>query len=156
MATAQKTHQNLKLRAEDPHDLQIIGSLVQDALLPVTAMHYSKKDQVFTVLANRFCWETDPTHHEGEPMYHRIHAGLHFGHIHKIRHQALDHQDPTRVLNLLMVHGDREGEIHLCFSGGTNVCLHAEKILCYLQDLHEPWYTHQSPDHFWHERTPEG
>lgn len=137
----------LKLRAEDSNDLKILSACFQDALLPGSAMEYTPEEGRFTVIANRFMWEQDPITHEGQDLYKRVHAGLHFIHVKDVKHRAIDFKDPTRIHNLLALHGDKDGEIHLLFSNKGQICLHVEKISCHFKDLHEPWYTPLKPNH---------
>jgi hypothetical protein len=137
----------LRLRAEDSHDLKIMSCCLQDAFLPATAIHYSSEDKIFALLVNRFMWEQEPEIHDGHLLYKRVHSGLYFSHVSHVRHWNIDQQNATDLLNLLAIHGDKDGEIHLLFSGEKQICLHVEKLLCHLKDLHEPWYTPQKPAH---------
>ncbi len=145
--TFQKRHTPLKLRAEDHQDLKIMGAYLQDSLIPMTAFYYNKDSKYFSILANRFCWEVAPQMDTGTPLYSRVHSGLHFSHVHNVRHKGLNLNDPTKTLNLLTMHGDKKGEIHLMFSDHCEICLHVEKIMCHFHDLHEAWWTHQKPQH---------
>lgn len=138
----------LKLKALNYKDLRVIASCLQDAILFPSLMHYHVNENVFVVLANRFCWEKDPVVHEGQKLHHRVHSGVYFSHVKRVRmngiHPVNNQHDPHA---LLTVHGDVDGEIHLLFSGGKAICLHVEKVTCHLKDLHEPWWTHQKPEH---------
>ncbi len=141
-------HTPLKLRAEDHTDLKIFSAHLQDAILYPTTMHYHKDPKVFVLLANRFRWEHPGEEHEDVKLHQRIHSGIYFSHVHKIRANGIHpKKDRHQPLCLLAVHGDIDGEVHLLFSGGKAICLHVEKILCHLKDLDEPWWTHQKPEH---------
>ena len=48
----------LKLLAEDAADLEIVSAAMQDALLRVADISVDKKQRRFTVMLNRFRWET--------------------------------------------------------------------------------------------------
>jgi hypothetical protein len=107
------------------------------------------KQNLLVFLGNRFCWEKPSQPNEdGVHMHQRVHAGVYFSHVKRVRTNGIHHpKNHSHVLSLLAVHGDIEGEIHLLFSGGKAICLHVEKVLCHLKDLHEPWWTHQKPYH---------
>ncbi len=47
----------LNLGAEDADDLQVISTLSQDAVFPVTEMKWRPSDRQFALLLNRFRWE---------------------------------------------------------------------------------------------------
>jgi hypothetical protein len=138
---------SLKLRAEDFHDLSIISACFQDAVLPASAMEYVSEDKRFTLVANRFMWEEGPLDHEEGTLYKRIHSGLHFSHVHKVRHKGISFHNPTKIHNLLALKGDENGDVHLIFSDGGHIHLQMEKLLCHCHDIHEPWYTHVKPGH---------
>lgn len=145
--TFHQQHTPLKLRAEDHQDLTVMAAYLQDSLIPTTGFYYNKEGKYFSILANRFCWEVNPHVNDETPLYSRVHSGIHFAHVHHVRHKGIDLKDPTQTLNLLTLHGDQEGEIHLLFSDGCEICLHVEKIMCHFHDLHEAWWTHQKPKH---------
>jgi hypothetical protein len=140
-------HKPLRLKAEDPKDLKVISALLQDAIIHTGGMQYSPDAHLFTVLANRFVWEAEPEEVEGEKLHKRTHSGVHFSNVTRVRHSGIDRSQPDQLHNLLAVHGDKDGEIHLIFSDGEQVCLHVDQILAHLTDLHENWWTHQKPEH---------
>jgi len=140
-------HKPLKLRAEHPTDIKIISACLQDSILPASQMHFDRDQNIFHMIANRFCWEHEPADIEGDPLYKRIHAGLHFGHVDHVKHQGMDPDNPNKVHNFLAMHGDKEGEIHMIFSNDCRICMHVQKVYCVLHDIHEPWWTHQKPLH---------
>jgi hypothetical protein len=47
----------LKLRAHDATDMDIIASVLQDALVPLTEATYVRRDRRFVMVLNRFLWE---------------------------------------------------------------------------------------------------
>jgi hypothetical protein len=64
----------LRLMAEDVADLDIVGAAVQDALVRIGEMSFDKKARRFTIMLNRFRWETAG---ESGP-YERVRAALSF------------------------------------------------------------------------------
>ena len=146
-AKANNEHKPLRLKAQDPHDIKILSALLQDALIHTGGMHYSPDAHLFTLLANRFCWEAEPEEVEDEKMHKRTHSGVHFSHVTRVRQSGIDHTHTHKHHNLLAVHADKENEIHLIFSDGEQICLHVDQILAHLTDLHEHWWTPQKPEH---------
>ena len=142
-----KKHKRLRLKAQDQHDLKILSALLQDALIHTGGMHYSPDAHLFTILANRFCWESEPEEVEGGKLHKRTHSGIHFSHVNRVRQTGIDRAHAHKHHNLLAIHGDKKDEIHLIFSDGEQVCLHVDQILAHLTDLHEHWWTHQKPEH---------
>ncbi|WP_333715061.1 DUF2948 family protein, partial [Yoonia sp.] len=47
----------LRLKALDTEDLQVLSSLVQDAVFPSAEMRWDRKARRFAILLNRFRWE---------------------------------------------------------------------------------------------------
>lgn len=137
----------LKLMAKDLEDLQILASHLQDALIPFMSMEYDPETKTFRALANRFCWEIDPQDHEGEPLYHRVHSGIEVHNVDKVMHKGFDLDNPQEDHNLLTIHGDNDGEIHLVFSGGPEICLETKGVHLHLGDVTHPWPTRKKPKH---------
>lgn len=139
----------LRLLARDSEDLTILSTHLQDALLPLTSMVYEPKNATFTVLANRFCWEYPPIDHEGEPMFHRVHAGLCFRNVDKVHHRGIDRKGPERILNILTLEAKTKNSINMIFSGDREICIQTKDLHCHLGDLHHPWPTRKRPTHIY-------
>lgn len=139
----------LRLLARDTEDLTILAAHLQDALLPFVSMVYEPKNATFTMLANRFCWEHPPLDHEGEPMYHRVHAGLCFRNVEKVRHRGFQQKGTPRILNLLTLHAKNNEAIHLIGSGNQEIRVETKNLHCHLNDLHQPWPTRKRPTHIY-------
>ena len=140
----------LKLLAKDIEDLQILVAHLQDALMPITAMTYDRKEGTFVCLANRHCWEHSPRMHEGEPLYHRVHSGICFQHVKAVHHRGVHPKGPLRALSFLTLQQDASADIltlHLIFSGVSEIRLQVEEIHCRLGDIEQPWPTRKQPKH---------
>ena len=158
MTTAQKRkstpqqaiseHKPVKLKAQDMDDMRVIAALMQDSIIPNSGMHYDQNAHLFTILANRFCWEETPSQEENnEKIYHRTHAGLHISNVKSVKQHGLNPLDPAKLHNLLNIELVRDTEIQLTFSDGAAIKLEVDELMCHLTDLHENWYTHQKPEH---------
>jgi len=140
-------HKPLRIKAEDHEDLKIISACLQDALIPVAGLSYAEKEKKFRALANRFRWEKPKELHEDAPLYERVHSGVVFSHVHKVKRSGFHpHAHAHHILNLLAIE-PKESELILHFSGGIKIKLEIEKVLCHVADVQEPWPTRWQPDH---------
>jgi Protein of unknown function (DUF2948) len=114
----------LKLSAVDQEDLQVIAALLQDALVPVGDMRFLADEKRFVMVVSRFRWENckDSPDAALDPglvdcsAYERVHCGLAFGGVARVRQRGIDPKDTGRILELL--HLDTEpGAVTLLFAG---------------------------------------
>lgn len=155
----------LKLRARDARDMDVIAALLQDALVPLVDMAYLKRDKRFVMVANRFLWGepgADEAQHapeplptgadasfedaEEEPPFHRVHVGIAFDKVLKVRSQGFDQKEKDQILNLLTIKAEPK-RITLLFSEGATVMLEVSEIACHLEDVGETWPTRWRPGH---------
>ena len=140
--------EGVRLRAKDIDDLSVIGTLVQDSLVPVDDLQYLPDEACFVVALNRFCWET-----AGEgPPYARVHAGLRFDGVRRVAYRGIDRSDRGRYYDLLAVaydkpEGAETGQVVLQFAGDAAIRLTVSTLECRLKDLGEPWPTPNKPEH---------
>ena len=132
----------LKLKALEANGLDVLASTLQDAIIPVTAISYSKEEGKFKILANRFCWEVDDPKNLG----HRVHAGIAFSNVQSVRQKGIDLENPDEMLTLLTMSYDKD-IIHLVFAGGKLIDIKVNDLECYMADLDAPYPTHSVPDH---------
>ena len=137
----------LRLRASDLEDLSVIGTMVQDALVPPGDMRYLKDNGQFLLLLNRFRWEMA----DGGPPYARTHSGLRFDNVDSVHFRGISWDAPEKMLSLLTIACDTDAEggarVVLHFSGGSAVRLTSSSLACGLEDVGEPWPTQWKPDH---------
>ena len=147
----------LKLRARDADDLQVMAALLQDAIVPVSEMLFLPNAQRFIVVANRFRAESAAAPEspaEGDasfedrsrPHHERIHCGLRFDRVRKVRHRGFDRRARGEMLNLLTILAG-EGGIDLIFAGGADLHLDCAAIDVRLEDIGEAWPTRWRPRH---------
>lgn len=147
----------LRLRAESPDDLDVIGAVLQDALIPVADMAYLKEESRFVLVANRFCWEGGegtPAGHAGNrrgaAAHHRVNAGVLFGRVQAVQTRGFDRDDASNILSLLAIRAEPgldATEITLICAGAASIRLRASGIDCRLDDIGEPWPTAWRPSH---------
>ncbi len=136
---------DLKLLALDSEDLEIVSAHVQDAVVRVGDMGYSKNDRRFVLLINRYAWET------GDKRGQRKRAGLHFDHVTSAHAEGFDLNSKEGVLELLAVTFEPSdapaGQVLLTFAGGGRVRLDVECLEARLRDLGGVWAAKAQPKH---------
>jgi Protein of unknown function (DUF2948) len=143
----------LKLRAEDTDDLAVISGLVQDALIAVKDLTYDRAARSFTLVANRFRWESPADKSNGAAAFERTLCAVTFAEVDKVRYRGFRRAaDDGRILSLLAIRpGDDGGvgatAIDLEFSGDAAVRLAVAAIRVHATDVGEPWPTAWQPDH---------
>ena len=132
----------VRLRARSVEDLSVIGALTQDAIVPIGDIAYLEADRSFVLALNRYRWEDDVEDDDRE----RVHAGLRFDTVNRVRYRYLDLKDRSRFLSLLTLTYD-DGVVTLHFSGGATIRLEVDMLNAALEDLGEPWPTQWTPKH---------
>jgi hypothetical protein len=131
-----------RLSARSVEDLAVIAALLQDALAPLGDMSFLADEKSFVMALNRFRWETG----EGSAARERIHSGLRFDGVTRVRYRAIDRSDRGRFLSLLTIAFDA-GVVVLHFAGGGEIRLDVEELHCALEDFGEPWPAGATPAH---------
>ena len=132
----------LSLLARDVHDLAVISSMLQDAIVPVADMVYLEKEHSFIMMINRFRWEA-PTDDAADE---RVNAGLRFDRVQRVQFRKIDREHRERFAVLLSVAYD-SGVVMMQFSGDGAVRLEVSELLCALSDFDEAWPTIWRPEH---------
>jgi len=158
------THGPLKLRARDLQDLEILGAMLQDAIVRPADMSYQPREKRFVMMVNRFRWELrdgDDAAQDPQPepredarfeeagkrrLFERVAAGVCFDRVRRVRTQNLDQRRRDEILSLLTVDAE-PGAITLMFSGGARIRLEVSLVACHMEDLGEPWPTPWRPAH---------
>ncbi len=136
----------LKLMARDAEDIETIGAILQDAVVPMREMAFQPAEHRFALVANRFRWEdADGERVEGR-IYQRIRCGVRFEDVKAVRVRDLDQRRRGEILSLLTVSAG-DGFIDLVFAGGGMVRMETVRIACRLEDFDEPWPTQWRPIH---------
>jgi hypothetical protein len=140
----------LNLGAMDPEDLQVISSLSQDAIFPITEMTWRAGERRFAILINRFRWEDQGrTRHAPE----RVQSLLVIDNVLRVASQGIDRNDHDTVLSLLSVTFEpgEEGSGHLILTlaGDGAVRLEIEALEVTLKDVTRPYRAPSGkvPDH---------
>jgi hypothetical protein len=130
----------LNLGALDADDLQVISSLVQDAVFPISEMTWRASERRFAILINRFRWEDEGRARHGPE---RVQSLLVVDQVLGIASQGIDRKDRDMILSLLEVayHAGEEGlgHIELILAGDGVIRLDVEAIEVSLKDVTRPY-----------------
>ncbi len=143
----------LYLAAQEPDELPVIASLVQDAVFPITEMRYSPRRRRFVLLLNRFRWEDREAADRAGRAYERVRALLVVDGVLKVKSQGIDRRDKDTVLSLLdlaFVPGaDGAGRLELTLAGDGAIALEIEALEVTLKDVTRPYVapSHRAPEH---------
>ncbi|WP_374015468.1 DUF2948 family protein [Phaeobacter sp. A36a-5a] len=134
----------LNLGALGPDDLQVIASLAQDAVFPVTEISWRPSERRFALLLNRFrCWEDkDASERRGRP-YERVQSVLVVDQVLSVASQGVDRKERDLILSLLSLSfepgTDGDGHIVLTLAGDGAIRLAVEAIEVTLRDVTRPY-----------------
>jgi len=143
----------LNLGALDGDDLQVIASLAQDAVFPITEMTWRSADRRFALLINRFRWEdADAARARGRTV-ERVQSLLVVDHVLGVASQGIDRTDPDMILSLLSVEfeaaEDGSGHVVMTLAGDGALRLSVEVLEVSLKDVTRPYLapSRKMPDH---------
>lgn len=143
----------LRLIAVDADDLQVIASMCQDAVFPVTEMKWEPRAHRFSLLINRFRWEDKATAEAQRRSYERVQSLLTFDGVLSVSSQGIDRTDKDVILSLLDISFEEEqapaGRITLTLAGDGAIALQAECLDAALRDVTRPYLapSRRAPSH---------
>lgn len=134
----------LNLGAFEVEDLQVLSSLVQDAVFPVTELSWRASARRFAVLLNRFRWEDrEAATRRGRP-FERVQSLLVVDNVLSVASQGVDRADKDIVLSLLSVTfepgEDGAGHVLLTLAGDGALRLSVEALEVTLKDVTRPYH----------------
>ena len=140
----------LNLGALDSEDLQVISSLIQDAVLPVSEMSWRPKDRRFALLVNRFRWEDEGRDRHGSE---RVQSLLVIDHVLRVASQGVNPLEKETILALLSISfepvEDSAGQLQLTLAGDGAIRLDVEALEVTLKDVTRPYRapSGKAPEH---------
>lgn len=143
----------LNLGAEDAEDLQVISTLAQDAVFPVTEMTWQPSQRRFGLLLNRFRWEDKDAATRRDRPFERVQAVLVFDSVLSVASQGIDRSDKDMVMSLLSIDfetgEDGAGQVLLTLAGDGAIRLKVEALDATLKDVTRPYKapSGQAPHH---------
>ncbi|GGF44196.1 Protein of unknown function [Mameliella alba] len=143
----------LNLGALDAGDLEVISSLVQDAVLPVTEIRWQASKRRVGLLVNRIRWEdVDAARARGRPV-ERVQSLLVIDNVLGMASQGVDRSDRDMILQLMSVTfepgEDAEGFVVLTLAGDGALRAKVEALEVALRDVTRPYLAPSGklPDH---------
>ncbi|MEM9550596.1 MAG: DUF2948 family protein [Pseudomonadota bacterium] len=143
----------LNLGALDAADLEVMSSLVQDAVFPVTEMRWNSKHRRFALLVNRFRWEDAEAAERRARGYERVQSLLVFENVLKVASQGVDRSDPDLILSLMAIDfepgAEVDGDLVLTLAGDGAIRLSVEALEVSMRDVTRPYLapSGKAPDH---------
>ena len=133
----------LNLGALDDADLQVLSSLVQDAVFPITEMKWRADERRFVVLVNRFRWEDEEAARLRGRAFERVQSLLVIDNVLKVASQGIDRSDPDMILSVLAVTfepgEDGAGHVTLTLAGDGGLRFEVEALEVALKDVTRPY-----------------
>lgn len=143
----------LNLGALDADDLNVISSLIQDSVFPITEMSWRAADRRFALLVNRFRWEDEAAARLRGRAFERVQSLLVVNNVHHVASQGVDRTDKDVILSLLSVAfeptEEGAGHVVLTLAGDGAIRLEVEALDVTLKDVTRPYAapSHKAPDH---------
>ncbi|KIN63407.1 DUF2948 domain containing protein [Sulfitobacter noctilucicola] len=130
----------LNLGAMDADDLNVISSLVQDAVFPASEMRWDRSKKRFALLLNRVRWEdTGKTRHAPE----RVQSVLMFHTVQAVASQDVPKGDADTILSVLSLTFEEtdapSGHVTLTLAGDGAIRLTVEAVEVTLKDVTKPY-----------------
>lgn len=133
----------LNLGALDRDDLQVISSLVQDSVFPITEMTWRAAEHRFALLINRFRWEDEAAARLRGRGFERVQSVLVVDTVLQVSSQGVDRSDPDMILSLMSVDFEPgeggAGYVVLTLAGDGAIRLQVEAIDVTLKDVTRPY-----------------
>ncbi|SFQ94446.1 DUF2948 family protein [Poseidonocella sedimentorum] len=130
----------INLGALDVSDLEILSSLVQDAVFPITEMRWLVRERQLAFLINRFRWE-DPRGARAAPE--RVRSVLVISEVERVSSQGVDRNDHDTILSLLSLSfeagEDGTGAVLLTLAGDGAIRAEVEALDVRLRDVTRPY-----------------
>jgi len=134
---------DLKLRAVDSPDIEVIASAIQDAIFQIGQTRYDSAGRSFTLRLTRYMHETK------KPQ--RIESGLRFDGVMSVKSQGVETGKSDAFAVVLGLEFELQdapaGQFNLLLAGGGIIRLSVEAIDITLADRGDPSPTKRIPDH---------
>nr|WP_232897184.1 DUF2948 family protein [Pontibaca salina] len=140
----------MNLGALEAEDLQVISSLAQDSVFPMTEMSWTPARHRFAILLNRFRWE-DEGRNRHAPQ--RVRSLLVVDNVRHVSSQGLDRSDKDVILSLLSISFEPSDEVSgtvlLILAGDGAIRLDVETLEISLKDVTRPYVapSGKTPEH---------
>ena len=143
----------LNLGAQDAEDLQVISSLVQDAVLTVDDLRWNRAERQLVLLLKRFRWEDVELAKQQGRDPERVKSLLVIQNATGLASQGIDRKQADVVLSLMSLEfsgaEDGVGDLILTFSGDGALKVQVDGLDVALRDVTRPYVapSKQIPNH---------
>ncbi len=144
----------LRLRALSIEDVEVLSTLLQDAIIPGEDMTFDRPGRRFVMVANRFCWDRPAvagiTTDSGAPLYERQLCGIQIHGIDQVQTVGMPASRRGALFNLLAISAtivDGVATVEMLFSGGASLRVDSDSLLILAEDLEEGRPTPNLPSH---------
>lgn len=143
----------LRLIARDPEDLQVVSTLIQDAVLPAAEMRWDAAGRRFAVLLNRFRWEDRAAADAASRSFERVQTVLMIHDAAGVASTGFNRRAADLVLSVLSITfepGDPPGGwVVLTLAGDGAIRCEVEDLEVTLRDVTRPYRapSGQAPRH---------
>ncbi len=143
----------LYLGAEDGDDLQVVSTLIQDAVFPASEMSWRPQDRRFALLLNRFRWEDADAARARGRVVERVQSVLAVDQVLGVASQGVTRGDADLILSILSVtfepDQDGAGHVLLTLAGDGAIRLRVEALEVSLKDVTRPYAapSRKAPEH---------
>ncbi len=131
----------LKLKAKDAEDVQVISAVLQDAIAPVCDMVFNAEDKNFIMVVHRLKREAS-----NDMGLERVCCALNIKGVQAAQLQGIDLHNQSQMLDLLAVMTD-EKAILFIFAGDAKIRLQMQDWSMIVEDFGEPWPAQCNPCH---------
>ncbi|MEL6643332.1 MAG: DUF2948 family protein [Pseudomonadota bacterium] len=133
----------LRLRAFDVEDLQVVSSVTQDSIFPISEMTWRRRERRFAILLNRFRWEDAAVAEQRRTPYERVQSVLTIEDVLHVATQGIDRSESETVLSLLSIAftpgDDGTGRLTLTLAGDGAIGIDVEALEVTLADVTRPY-----------------
>ena len=133
----------IKLFAKSTKDLNVIAALCQDSIGTSENMVRNKRDKSFSILINRFKWESSNHLKKNKEKPLRVETILFFRWVLSVKSQGLNRKGFGKYFYLLDINYEKVDGlniIRLIFSGNAEIFLEVEYLEVFLKDIGEAYY----------------
>lgn len=143
----------LNLGALDQDDLQVVSTLIQDAVFPASEMIWDASQRRFAILINRFRWEDRSLRNQSGHAVERVQTVLSIDNVLGIASQGIELANKDMIFSALSLQFEPEldagGTVLLTLAGDGAIKLSVEALEVRLKDVTRPYraLSKTVPDH---------
>ena len=143
----------LNLGALDQDDLQVVSTLIQDAVFPASEMIWDASQRRFAILINRFRWEDRSLRDQSGHAVERVQTVLSIDNVLGIASQGIERANKDVIFSAPSLQfepgPDAGGTVLLTLAGDGAIKLSVEALEVRLKDVTRPYraLSKTVPDH---------